>query len=64
MLASHVVDCRVHHVMASCAWVTYSVDLAGYDTDTAGAMLPTGPFPYVGFMCHRVAEKTVKAWFY
>ncbi|MBN1491347.1 MAG: HEPN domain-containing protein [Phycisphaerae bacterium] len=44
------------------AKVTYWVDLAGYDMDTAKAMLQTGRLLYVGFMCHQVAEKMLKAW--
>jgi len=42
--------------------VTYWVDLAGYDMDTAKAMLQTGRLLYVGFMCHQVVEKMLKAW--
>jgi HEPN domain-containing protein len=44
------------------AKVTYWVDLAGYDMDTAEAMLQTGRLLYVGFMCHQVVEKMLKAW--
>jgi len=42
--------------------VTYWVDLAGYDMDTAKAMFKTGRLLYVGFMCHQVVEKMLKAW--
>jgi HEPN domain-containing protein len=44
------------------AKVTYWVDLASYDMETAKAMLQTGRFLYVGFMCHQVIEKMLKAW--
>jgi HEPN domain-containing protein len=44
------------------AKVTYWVDLAAYDMDTARAMLQSGRLLYVGFMCHQVAEKMLKAW--
>ncbi len=42
--------------------VAYWVDLASYDMDTAKAMLQTGRLLYVGFMCHQVVEKMLKAW--
>ena len=42
--------------------ITYWVELAGYDMDTAKAMLQTGRLLYVGFMCHQVVEKMLKAW--
>jgi len=35
--------------------------LADYDIETAKAMLNTGRFLYVGFMCHQTIEKALKA---
>ena len=43
--------------------VKYWLGLALYDFDTAKAMLDTKRFLYVGFMCHQVIEKTLKAYF-
>jgi HEPN domain-containing protein len=37
--------------------INYWLDIAGYDLDTAKAMLETGRYLYVGFMCHQVIEK-------
>ena len=37
------------------------VDLAEYDIETAKAMLKSGRYLYVGFMCHQVIEKALKA---
>lgn len=42
--------------------VRYWVEMADYDFDTAKAMLQTGRYLYVGFMCHQVIEKTLKAY--
>lgn len=42
--------------------VKYWVELADYDFDTAQAMLETKRFLYVGFMCHHVIEKALKAY--
>lgn len=39
----------------------YWVDIADYDLETARAMLETGRYLYVGFMCHQVIEKGLKA---
>ena len=39
----------------------YWLDLCRYDLDTAKAMLKTKRFLYVGFMCHQVIEKALKA---
>jgi HEPN domain-containing protein len=39
----------------------YWLNLADYDLDTAEAMLQTGRYLYVGFMCHQVIEKALKA---
>lgn len=41
---------------------TYWVELADYDLATAFAMLETRRFLYVGFMCHQVVEKLLKAY--
>lgn len=43
--------------------IAYWLDLARYDYKTAEAMLKTGRFLYVGFMCHQAVEKTTKAYF-
>ncbi|WP_025321058.1 HEPN domain-containing protein [Deferrisoma camini] len=43
--------------------VRYWVDLAEYDLGTADAMLRTGRYLYVGFMCHQTVEKDLKAWY-
>ena len=42
--------------------VRYWVELSDYDLDTAQAMLETRRFLYVGFMCHQVIEKILKAY--
>ena len=42
--------------------VAYWLDIAEYDMETAVAMLQTGRWLYVGFMCHQVIEKTLKAY--
>ena len=39
----------------------YWTDLADYDIETARAMLQTGRYLYVGFMCHQAVEKVLKA---
>jgi HEPN domain-containing protein len=41
--------------------VRYWVEIAEYDLATAEAMLTTGRYLYVGFMCHQVIEKILKA---
>jgi len=41
--------------------VVYWLELADYDFETARAMLDTGRYLYVGFMCHQVIEKALKA---
>ena len=43
--------------------IDYWVDIADYDLKTAEAMLETGRFLYVGFMCHQVIEKILKGYF-
>ena len=42
--------------------VAYWLDIADYDMDTAKAMYDTGRWLYVGFMCHQVVEKVLKAY--
>ncbi len=42
--------------------VKYWSDLSEYDYDTALAMMQTGRFLYVGFMCHQTIEKILKAY--
>ena len=37
------------------------IDTAGYDLKTADAMLKSGRYIYVAFMCHLAIEKMVKA---
>ena len=41
----------------------YWVELSEYDLVTADAMLSTGRYLYVGFMCHQVIEKILKAYY-
>ena len=41
--------------------VKYWLELAEYDMDTARVMLKSGRYLYVGFMCHQVIEKSLKA---
>lgn len=41
--------------------VQYWLDLSEYDFETAKAMLETKRYLYVGFMCHQVVEKALKA---
>lgn len=41
---------------------TYWIDLADYDIETAQAMYDTKRWLYVGFMCHQVLEKSMKAF--
>ena len=37
--------------------VTYWIEMSDYDLETADAMLLTGRYLYVGFMCHQTIEK-------
>ena len=37
--------------------VRYWDEMAGYDLETAKAMLSTKRYLYVGFMCHQSVEK-------
>ncbi|MCK4605309.1 MAG: HEPN domain-containing protein [Deltaproteobacteria bacterium] len=41
--------------------VAHWVERAEYDLDTAKAMLDTGRYLYVGYMCQQAAEKLLKA---
>ncbi|MCL1820676.1 MAG: HEPN domain-containing protein [Oscillospiraceae bacterium] len=41
--------------------VTYWIDMAEYDLETARAMLLTKRYLYVAFMCHQTIEKSLKA---
>lgn len=41
--------------------VAYWLEGADYDLQTAGAMLDTKRYLYVGFMCHQAVEKALKA---
>ena len=42
--------------------VTYWIEIADYDIDTAEAMYQTQRWLYVAFMCHQAIEKTLKAY--
>ena len=42
--------------------VAYWVDIADYDYDTAKALMESNRYLYVGFMCHQVIEKMIKAY--
>ena len=42
--------------------VNYWRELSDYDLDTAEAMYATKRWLYVGFMCHQVLEKMLKAY--
>lgn len=41
--------------------IEYWTDLADYDIEVARLMLKGGKYLYVGFMCHQVIEKMLKA---
>lgn len=43
--------------------ISYWVDLSEYDLETSRVMLLGRRFLYVGFMCHQVIEKILKAYF-
>lgn len=43
--------------------IKYWLELSDYDLETAKAMQKTKRFLYVGFMCHQVTEKILKALF-
>lgn len=42
--------------------VTYWTEVSDYDLDTADAMMRTGRWLYVGYMCHQCLEKIFKAF--
>ncbi len=42
--------------------IQYWVEMSDYDFETAKAMLETKRYLYVGFMCHQVIEKILKAY--
>lgn len=42
--------------------VKYWIEMSDYDFDTANAMFETKRYLYVGFMCHQVIEKILKAY--
>ena len=44
--------------------ILYWFELAVYDMETARAMLKTRRYLYVGFMCHQVIEKSLKAYYW
>ena len=43
--------------------VKYWIELSDYDFETAEAMLASGRYLYVGFMCHQTIEKIIKSYF-
>jgi HEPN domain-containing protein len=43
--------------------VKYWLEIAEYDLETAKAMIKTGRYLYVGFMCHQVIEKVLKGYY-
>ena len=44
--------------------IQYWLDIAHYDLISAKAMLESKRFLYVGFLCHQVVEKSLKAYFW
>lgn len=44
--------------------IEYWMDTAHYDLVSAKAMLDSKRFLYVGFLCHQVVEKCLKAYFW
>lgn len=42
--------------------IAYWLDLADYDIETAEGLFVVKRWLYVGFMCHQVIEKTLKAY--
>ncbi|MGL5787700.1 MAG: HEPN domain-containing protein [Bacteroidales bacterium] len=42
--------------------IKYWIEMSDYDLETAEAMLLTGRYLYVGFMCHQTIEKILKAY--
>jgi HEPN domain-containing protein len=43
--------------------ITYWLELAEYDLETAKVMLSGRRLLYVGFMCHQVIEKSLKGFY-
>ncbi len=43
--------------------VRYWMELSDYDLEPADAMLQTGRYLYVGFMCHQAVEKLFKGFY-
>ncbi len=41
--------------------IKYWLELSDYDLETAGVMQKTKRYLYIGFMCHQVTEKILKA---
>ena len=54
--------CLFLHSMTQEEKVTYWLDLADYDLETAEGLYVVKRWLYVGFMCHQVIEKTLKAY--
>jgi HEPN domain-containing protein len=50
-------------VMGTNKKIDYWLDTANYDLVSAMAMLESKRFLYVGFLCHQVVEKSLKAYF-
>lgn len=44
--------------------IEYWLDVANYDLATAKVMLESKRYLYLGFMCHQVVEKSIKAYFW
>ncbi|MBN1798049.1 MAG: HEPN domain-containing protein [Spirochaetales bacterium] len=43
--------------------ISYWIEIAEYDLETAKVMLKKRRFLYVGFMCHQAVEKILKAYY-
>ena len=44
--------------------IEYWLDIAKYDLDTAKALLESKRYLYLGFMCHQIIEKSIKAYYW
>lgn len=44
--------------------IEYWLDTAKYDLDTAKVMLDSKRYLYLGFICHLIVEKCIKAYFW
>lgn len=44
--------------------IEYWLDTAKYDLDTAKVMLESKRYLHLGFMCHLVIEKSIKAYYW